>query len=115
LPKLKIIKRDIALMYILAKFVSKYPMSKKVRPTEIVAEFEGIILNELNMLREAKNATQLRENFQGSDLLYVPKVHWDLCSLSHDFIGISTVLSCDFNGIFAVYSISLIWYLPIKF
>jgi ubiquinone biosynthesis protein len=55
-------------------------MSKKVRPTEIVAEFEGIILNELNMLREAKNATQLRENFQGSDLLYVPKVHWDLCS-----------------------------------
>ncbi|VVM18438.1 hypothetical protein BSPWISOXPB_2320 [uncultured Gammaproteobacteria bacterium] len=51
-------------MYILAKFVSKYPMSKKVRPTEIVAEFEGIILNELNMLREAKNATQLRENFQ---------------------------------------------------
>ncbi|CAC9457755.1 Ubiquinone biosynthesis monooxygenase UbiB [uncultured Gammaproteobacteria bacterium] len=76
----KIIKRDIALMYILAKFVSKYPMSKKVRPIEIVAEFEGIILNELNMLREAKNATQLRENFQGSDLLYVPKVHWDLCS-----------------------------------
>jgi ubiquinone biosynthesis protein len=56
-------------MYILAKFVSKYPMSKKVRPIEIVAEFESIILNELNMLREAKNATQLRENFQGSDLL----------------------------------------------
>ena len=76
----KIIKRDIALMYIFAKFIGKYPISKKVRPTEIVAEFEGIILNELNMLREAKNATQLRENFQDSDLLYVPKVHWDLCS-----------------------------------
>ncbi len=76
----KIIKRDIALMYIFAKFVSKYPLSKKVRPIEIVAEFESIILNELNMLREAKNATQLRENFQDSDLLYVPKVHWDLCS-----------------------------------
>jgi predicted unusual protein kinase regulating ubiquinone biosynthesis (AarF/ABC1/UbiB family) len=43
-------------------------MSKEVRPTEIVAEFEGIILNELNMLREAKNATQLREKFQDSEL-----------------------------------------------
>lgn len=76
----KIIKRDIALMYIFAQFVSKYPISKKIRPTEIVAEFELIILSELNMLTEAKNAAQLRENFQNSDLLYVPKVHWDLCS-----------------------------------
>ncbi|MDC9715016.1 MAG: ubiquinone biosynthesis regulatory protein kinase UbiB [Gammaproteobacteria bacterium] len=76
----KVIKRDIALMYALAKFISKHPISKKIRPVEIVAEFESIILMELNMLTEAKNATQLRENFQGSDLLYVPKVHWDLCS-----------------------------------
>ncbi|HIM58846.1 MAG TPA: ubiquinone biosynthesis regulatory protein kinase UbiB [Gammaproteobacteria bacterium] len=75
----KIIKRDIALMYALAKLISKHPVSKKMRPTEIVAEFESIILNELNMLNEAENASKLRENFQHSDLLYVPKVHWDLC------------------------------------
>ncbi|VVM26274.1 hypothetical protein BSPWISOXPB_9172 [uncultured Gammaproteobacteria bacterium] len=50
-------------MYILAKFVSKYPMSKKVRPTEIVAEFEGIILNELNMLREAKKRHTIARKF----------------------------------------------------
>lgn len=76
----KTIKRDIALMYDLAKFVNKYPVSKKIRPSELVAEFEQIILTELNMLKEAENATQLRANFTGSDLLYVPKVHWDLCS-----------------------------------
>ncbi len=76
----KIIQRDIALMYDLAKFVNKYPISKKIRPSEIVAEFEQIILTELNMLKEAENAAQLRQNFSGSDLLYVPRVHWDLCS-----------------------------------
>ncbi len=76
----QIIKRDIALMYALAKLIGKHPISKKVRPTEIVAEFESIILNELNMLNEAENASKLRENFKNSNLLYVPKVHWDLCS-----------------------------------
>jgi ubiquinone biosynthesis protein len=76
----QIIKRDIALMYALARLLSKHPMSEKVRPLEIVAEFEAIILNELNMLNEANNASQLRQNFQNSSLLYVPKVFWDLCS-----------------------------------
>jgi len=75
-----IIKRDIALMYIVAKFVSRYTISQKIRPLEIVAEFESIILVELDMLIEAQNAKKLRDNFAGSDLLYVPKVHWDLCS-----------------------------------
>lgn len=75
-----IIKQDIALMYTLAKFVGKYPISKKIRPTELVAEFESIILVELNMLIEAQNAKKLRDNFAGSDLLYVPKVYDDFCS-----------------------------------
>ncbi len=76
----KTIKRDIKLMYALAKLIGKHPISKKIRPSEIVAEFESIILNELNMLSEAENASKLRKNFQHSNLLYVPKVHWDLCS-----------------------------------
>ncbi len=74
------IKRDISLMYALARLISKHPISEKVRPLELVAEFEAIILNELNMLNEANNASQLRQNFQNSNLLYVPKVYWDLCS-----------------------------------
>ncbi|WXU00189.1 MAG: putative protein kinase UbiB [Catillopecten margaritatus gill symbiont] len=75
-----IIKRDIALMYAFAKFVNRYAISQKIRPLEIVEEFESIILLELNMLIEAKNAKKLRNNFKDSDLLYVPKVHWDLCT-----------------------------------
>jgi predicted unusual protein kinase regulating ubiquinone biosynthesis (AarF/ABC1/UbiB family) len=55
----KIIKRDIALMYILAKFVSKYPMSKKVRPIEIVAE--KIMLE---YLREKNNHTFFCQSFK---------------------------------------------------
>ncbi|HIG88815.1 MAG TPA: ubiquinone biosynthesis regulatory protein kinase UbiB, partial [Candidatus Thioglobus sp.] len=76
----QIIKRDIALMYALARLISKHQMSQKIRPTEIVAEFENIILNELNMLNEAANASQLRKNFSRSNLLYVPEVYWNLCS-----------------------------------
>ena len=45
----------------------------------MVAEYEKTILNELDLMREAANASQLRRNFQGSDLLYVPEVYWDHC------------------------------------
>ena len=76
----KTIKRDIALMYALARLISKHPISKKMRPIEVVEEFEGIILSELNMLNEAANASLLRKNFSNSNLLYVPEVYWDLCS-----------------------------------
>lgn len=75
-----IIKRDVALMYALARLIDKHPASQKIRPLELVAEFEMIILNELDMLSEAQNAALLRKNFSDSDLLYVPQVHWDLCS-----------------------------------
>jgi len=73
----KTIKRDIALMYALARLISKHPISKKMRPIEVVEEFEGIILSELNMLNEAANASLLRKNFSNSNLLYVPEVYWE--------------------------------------
>jgi ubiquinone biosynthesis protein len=44
----------------------------------VVAEFEKTILDELDLMREAANASQLRRNFSGSDKLYVPEVYWDL-------------------------------------
>lgn len=73
------IKRDVALMFALAKLISKHPISQKIRPMEIVKEFESIITAELNLLNEADNAIKLRNNFKDSDLLYVPKVYTDLC------------------------------------
>ena len=75
----KQIKRDVRLLYALATLAEKHSDGKRLRPKEAVKEFEGIIYNELNMMVEAANASLLGKNFNNSDLLYVPKVHWDLC------------------------------------
>ena len=75
----KQIKRDIRLLYTLASLAEKNQDGKRLRPKEAVAEFESIIYNELNMMVEAANASLLGKNFSNSNLLYVPKVHWDLC------------------------------------
>ena len=56
-----------------------HPIGKRLRPKEVIEEFEGIIYNELNMMIEAANASLLGKNFSDSDLLYVPKVHWEFC------------------------------------
>ena len=74
------ISRDIALLYDLARLARRYwPEARRFRPVEVVAEYEKTILDELDLMREAGNAAQLKRNFADSDLLYVPEVHWDLC------------------------------------
>lgn len=74
----KIIKRDIALMYLVAGFVQKFwSEGRRLRPKEVVAEFETTLLDELDMMREAASASQLKRNFADSDILYVPEVFWD--------------------------------------
>lgn len=75
-----IIERDLAVLYALARLIARHvPGSVRLRPVDIVAEYEKTILDELDLMREAANATQLRRNFTGSSLLYVPAVYWDLC------------------------------------
>ena len=75
---LPIIQRDIAILYSIARKIERYwSLGKKLRPVEIVEEYEKTILNELNLMREAANATQLKSNFKNSTLLYVPMVHWE--------------------------------------
>lgn len=74
----KVIENDISLLYIMADLVERFwTHGKRLRPTEIVAEFERTIIDELDLMREAANASQLRRNFANSDLLYVPEVFWD--------------------------------------
>jgi len=74
------IERDLEVMYALARLARRYwKESRRLRPVEVVAEYEKTILNELDLMREAANASQLRRNFSGSDLLYVPEVYWDHC------------------------------------
>jgi ubiquinone biosynthesis protein len=73
-----IIRKDIALMHTLAKLIYKYvPDGRRLRPKEVVSDYELTILDELDMGREAANTSQLRRNFLDSKLLYVPEVHWD--------------------------------------
>ncbi len=78
----KLITSDIKLMYRLAKLINRRPLAKKIRPLELVEEFESIINAELDMRIEAQHCDQLRRNFKDSELLYVPKVHHPLSSIN---------------------------------
>jgi ubiquinone biosynthesis protein len=76
----KIIAKDIALLDTLAGFAeSLLPDGKRLRPREVVAEFGKTLHDELDLVREASNASQLRRNFADGKLLYVPEVYFDLC------------------------------------
>jgi len=74
------IERDIEVLYALAGLAQRYwSESRRLRPLEVVAEYEKTVLDELDLLREAANAAQLKRNFAGSELLYVPEIYWDYC------------------------------------
>ena len=76
----QLIERDLDVMYAIAALADKYwEQGKRLRPLELVDEYEKTIINELDLTREAGNTAQLERNFEGSDLLYVPKVYWDYC------------------------------------
>jgi ubiquinone biosynthesis protein len=73
-----IIQQDIALMMTLARLAKRYlPDGRRLRPVEVVSDYKLTILDELDLAREAANASQLRRNFEGSNLLYIPEVYWD--------------------------------------
>ena len=74
------IKRDVTLMHALAALAKKHlNPGVQVDPTEIVDEFEKTIYDELDLQREAANASVLRKNFPHSKDLYIPKIYWDFC------------------------------------
>jgi ubiquinone biosynthesis protein len=76
----RIIERDVSLLYIVAGLAERYwREGRRLRPTEVVREYEKTILDELDLMREAANASQLRRNFLDSPLLYVPEVYWPHC------------------------------------
>jgi ubiquinone biosynthesis protein len=79
----RIIRRDLGLLLTLAELAHRYwKDGRRLRPVEVVKDYQKTILDELDLQREAANASQLRKNFLGSSLLYVPEVHWDLCNPS---------------------------------
>ena len=74
----RVIKQDVGLLYTLAHLVqSVWADGRRLRPVEVVAEYEKTIFDELDLRKEAGNASQLKRNFDGSPILYVPEVYWD--------------------------------------
>jgi len=76
----EVIERDIEVLKFLAGLADRYwQHGKRLRPLEVVDEYESTIIDELDLMREAANAAQLKRNFAGSDMLYVPEIYWDFC------------------------------------
>ena len=71
---------DIDVLRMLAGLADRYwEHGKRLKPLEVVAEYEQTIIDELDLMREAANTSQLKRNFEGSDMLYVPEIYWDYC------------------------------------
>jgi ubiquinone biosynthesis protein len=76
----ELIDRDLDVLYAIAGLADRYwETGKRLRPLEVVAEYEKTIIDELDLAREGANTAQLKRNFEGSELLYVPDVYWDYC------------------------------------
>ncbi len=74
------IERDLSVLRMIAGLADRYwEHGKRLKPLEIVDEYEHTILDELDLMREAGNSAQLKRNFQDSDMLYVPEIYWDYC------------------------------------
>ena len=72
------VKKDLELLHFLADLVLRFvPEAHRLHPREVVAEYQKVILDELDLMREAANASQLRRNWLGSDLIYHPLVFFD--------------------------------------
>ena len=77
----RVIAQDVALLNICAGLIERWwEDGKRLKPREVVAEFEKYLHDELDLMIEAANASQLKRNFAGSRLLSVPEVYWDWCA-----------------------------------
>lgn len=76
----KIIRYDMGLLYGFSKVLMKVSVDiRRLRLTEIVSDYEKTLIDELDLQREAANASQLRRNFLNSPDIYIPEVYWDFC------------------------------------
>ncbi|WP_341708542.1 ubiquinone biosynthesis regulatory protein kinase UbiB [Halopseudomonas sp.] len=74
------INQDIQWLFLAARTLERLSTEgRRLRPVEVVEDYERTIFDELDLYREAANASQLRRNFEGSELLYIPRIYWDWC------------------------------------
>ncbi len=77
---LPVIEKDLALMRLMAGWVESLSADgKRLKPREVVAEFDMYLHDELDLMCEAANAAQLRRNMDGLNLVLVPEIFWDFC------------------------------------
>ncbi|GHC24234.1 ubiquinone biosynthesis regulatory protein kinase UbiB [Aidingimonas halophila] len=74
----RVMRQDIALMYRVAHLLKWIPEARRLRPIEVVSDYEATLFDELDLHKEAANTSQLKRNFKNSPLLYVPAIHWQL-------------------------------------
>ncbi|TLF47672.1 ubiquinone biosynthesis regulatory protein kinase UbiB [Halomonas urmiana] len=74
----RVMRQDMALMYRFASVLSRIPEARRLRPVEVVRDYESTLFDELDLTKEAANTSQLKRNFKNSPLLYVPAIHWEL-------------------------------------
>ena len=75
----KAVRKDLELLHFLAALAERFaPDADRLHPREVIKEYEKVILDELDLMREAANASQLRRNWLGSELIYHPLVFFDL-------------------------------------
>jgi len=77
---LKVINKDLELMHTMALWLDRLSTDgKRLKPREVVAEFDKYLHDELDLVREASNATQLRRNMEGLNLVLIPEMVWEYC------------------------------------
>ena len=77
---LRVIEKDLGLMRLMAGWVERLSGDgKRLKPRQVVAEFDKYLHDELDLIREASNAAQLRRNMQDLDLVLIPEMYWDWC------------------------------------
>lgn len=75
----KTIKKDMAVLFTIAQLVEAlWVEGRRLKPVEVVADYENTIFDELDLRKEAANGSQIRRNFENSPILYVPEIYWDL-------------------------------------
>jgi ubiquinone biosynthesis protein len=78
---LRVIDKDLALMRMMAGWVENLSADgKRLKPREVVAEFDKYLHDELDLVREAASAAQLRRNMEGLNLVLIPEMWWDWCT-----------------------------------
>ncbi len=74
------IRQDLDILYSIARLAERYwSEGPRLHPVAVVAEFDKTLMDELDLMREAANAAELRRHFEHSPLLYVPRIYWDWC------------------------------------